>query len=112
MKSLPLVLALAIAASGCVAGRSREYRIGELKVRLHMTFQSLYEDLPAQARIDAASMGERYFGFYSAIDKTIWSLAEAEALLHEIKHYLEPKWRHATDCSRATNRCLTPLEIK
>ena len=74
------------------------FRVGELEIRLYQDQDSMARELPASlALVDALRIGGkrlRVLGYYDNQNKRIYSINDARVLLHEIKHYLEPNWRH------------------
>ena len=74
------------------------FRVGELEIRLYQDQDSMARELPASlALVDALRIGGkrlRVLGYYDNQNKRIYSINDARVLLHEIKHYLEPHWRH------------------
>jgi hypothetical protein len=55
-------------------------------------------ELPASlAWTEALRIGSRQLkilGYYDKETKRIFSIDDTRVLLHELKHYLEPQWRH------------------
>jgi hypothetical protein len=74
------------------------FRVGELEVRLYQDSERMSRDLPASlATVSALRIGSKQLqvlGYYDEANKRIYSINDARVLLHEIKHYLEPHWRH------------------
>lgn len=74
------------------------FRVGELEVRLYQDQDSMARELPASlALVDALRIGGkrlRVLGYFDNQNKRIYSINDARVLMHEIKHYLEPNWRH------------------
>jgi hypothetical protein len=74
------------------------YRVGELEVRLYQDQERMSRDLPPSiALAGALKIGAKQLqilGYYDEKNKRIFSINDARVLLHEIKHYLEPHWRH------------------
>jgi len=74
------------------------FRVGELEVRLYQDREKMSRDLPPSiALAGALRVGAKQFevlGYYDEQNKRIFSVNDARVLLHEIKHYLEPHWRH------------------
>jgi hypothetical protein len=111
MKRLPktlllglTLLALSACASSPMSSRSATrsdldvYRVGELEVRLYQDIERMSRDLPPSlAAASGLSIGSKkiqVLGYYDESNKRIYSINDARILLHEIKHYLEPHWRH------------------
>jgi hypothetical protein len=74
------------------------FRVGDLEVRLYQDREKMSRDLPPSlAAASALRIGSRHLqvlGYYDEQNKRIFSVNDARVLLHEIKHYLEPQWRH------------------
>jgi hypothetical protein len=74
------------------------FRVGELEVRLYQDGEKMSRDLPPSlASVGALRIGAKQLqvlGYYDEQNKRIYSVNDARVLLHEIKHYLEPHWRH------------------
>jgi hypothetical protein len=74
------------------------FRVGELEVRLYQDRERMSRDLPRSiALAGALKIGAKQLqilGYYDEKNKRIFSINDARVLLHEIKHYLEPHWRH------------------
>lgn len=72
--------------------------VGELEVRLYQDREKMTRDLPPSLALPGAlRIGGKQlqiFGYYDEQNKRIFSVNDARVLLHEIKHYLEPHWRH------------------
>ena len=73
--------------------------MGDLEVRLYQDREKMSRDLPASlALAGALRIGGKQLqilGYYDEHNKRIFSVNDARVLLHEIKHYLDPHWRHA-----------------
>ena len=80
------------------------YRVGDLEVRLYQDREKMVRDLPtALSLIDATRLGDtqlRILGYYDRQKRRIYSIDDARILLHELKHYLEPDWRHGIGVGR------------
>ena len=61
--------------------------IGELTIRVYPSLLKLRADLPTGANPKCG-------GYYDKRTKTIYTVDLTRVLLHEIKHYLEPSWKH------------------
>ncbi|HXF76386.1 MAG TPA: hypothetical protein VNN13_09865 [Methylomirabilota bacterium] len=74
------------------------FRVGELEIRLYQDQERMARELPQSlALFDALRVGNkrlRVLGYYDEPNRRIYSINDARVLLHEIKHYLEPHWRH------------------
>lgn len=74
------------------------FRVGELEIRLYQDQDRMARELPQSlALFDSLRVGNkrlRVLGYYDEPNKRIYSINDARVLLHEIKHYLEPHWRH------------------
>jgi hypothetical protein len=99
-----LLLILTSCSTGMVGSSStlradpQIFRVGELEVRLYQDREKMTRDLPpALALSGAMRIGGKQLqilGYYDEQHKRIFSVNDARVLLHEIKHYLEPHWRH------------------
>jgi len=111
MKTLPktifvslLFLILTSCSTGMVGSSStlradpEIFRVGELEVRLYQDREKMTRDLPPSLALPGAMrIGGKQLqilGYYDEQNKRIFSVNDARVLLHEIKHYLEPHWRH------------------
>jgi hypothetical protein len=111
MKSLPkiifinLLLLILNSCSTAMVGSSSSvradpeiFRVGDLEVRLYQDRKKMSRDLPPSlALAGALRIGGKQLqilGYYDEQNKRIFSVNDARVLLHEIKHYLEPHWRH------------------
>jgi hypothetical protein len=86
------------ASSSALRSDPEIFRVGELEVRLYQDRERMSRDLPPSlALAGAMRIGTKQLqvlGYYDAPNKRIFSINDARVLLHEIKHYLEPHWRH------------------
>ncbi|MDP2601452.1 MAG: hypothetical protein Q8S00_02515 [Deltaproteobacteria bacterium] len=101
--------ALCLLLSSCAAATPSGpeiYRIGELEVRLYKNRDTLAQDLPPiLSTLAALSVGDKQvnvLGYFDRQKKRIYSIDDPRVLLHELKHYLEPDWRHDIECARPT----------
>lgn len=111
MKTLPktiFVSLLLLILNSCSTGRVGStstlradpeiFRVGDLEVRLYQDREKMSRDLPPSlALAGALRIGGKQLqvlGYYDEQNKRIFSVNDARVLLHEIKHYLEPHWRH------------------
>ena len=73
-------------------------RVGDLEVRLYQDRDRMSRELPSSlAWTEALRIGSRQvkiLGYYDKENKRIFSIDDTRVLLHELKHYLEPHWRH------------------
>ena len=73
-------------------------RVGDLEVRLYQDRDRMSRELPSSlAWTEALRIGNRQLkilGYYDKENKRIFSIDDTRVLLHELKHYLEPHWRH------------------
>lgn len=73
-------------------------RVGDLEVRLYQDRDRMSRELPSSlAWTEALKIGSRQvkvLGYYDKENKRIFSIDDTRVLLHELKHYLEPHWRH------------------
>jgi len=96
---LPIVFN-ACSATGSLAPRSdvEIFKVGELEIRVYQDQDKMARELPEPlALFDALRIGSkrlRVMGYYDEKNKRIYSVNDTRVLLHEIKHYLEPQWRH------------------
>jgi hypothetical protein len=74
------------------------FQVGELEVRLYQDREKMSRDLPLYLGVaQTLRIGTKrlqILGYYDKQNKRIFSVNDARVLLHEIKHYLEPHWRH------------------
>ncbi len=108
MKPVSLA-ALCLLLSSCAAttpSGPEIYRIGELEVRLYKNRDTLAQDLPPiLSTLAALSVGDKQIkvlGYFDRQKKRIYSIDDPRVLLHELKHYLEPDWRHDIGCAQLT----------
>ena len=103
----PAVLAiLCLLLSSCatigVSSKPAVYRIGEVEVRLYKDRESLAQQLPpVLSAVQALSVGGqqvKVLGYFDRQNKRIYSLDDTRVLLHELKHYMEPEWKHHVGC--------------
>jgi len=111
MKTLPktifvslLLLILTSCSTGMVGSSStlradpEIFRVGELEIRLYQDREKMTRELPPSlALAGAMRIGGKQLqilGYYDEQNKRIFSVNDARVLLHEVKHYLEPHWRH------------------
>ncbi len=106
----PVLLAsLCLLLSSCAAATSsgpEVYRIGEIEVRLYKNRETLAQELPPLlSTLEALRVGGKQvqvLGYFDRQKKRIYSIDDPRVLLHELKHYLEPDWRHDIECARPT----------
>jgi len=91
-------LANDIAAQIGDAARPDVYRLGELEVRIYRDRDEMVKDLPEVPRlVDGLRLGNqqiKLYGYHDREKKRIYSVDDIPTLIHEFKHYLEPKWDH------------------
>lgn len=104
-----LLAALYLLLSSCAAATSsgpEVYRIGEIEVRLYKNRETLAQELPPLlSTLEALRVGGKQvqvLGYFDRQKKRIYSIDDPRVLLHELKHYLEPDWRHDIECARPT----------
>jgi len=104
-----LLAALCLLLSSCATATSSRpeiYRIGELEVRLYKNRETLAQELPPLlSTLEALKVGGnqvQVLGYFDRQKNRIYSIDDPRVLLHELKHYLEPDWRHDIDCVRPT----------
>jgi hypothetical protein len=102
---LAFLTALCLLLNACAAAVPSEpeiYRIGELEVRLYKDQGSLSQELPpVLSAVQALSVGGqqvKVLGYFDRQNNRIYSLDDTRVLLHELKHFLEPDWRHHVGC--------------
>lgn len=102
---LAFLTALCLLLSACAAAvptQPEVYRLGELEVRLYKNQESLAQHLPpVLSAVQALSVGGqqvKVLGYFDRQNKRIYSLDDTRVLLHELRHYLEPDWRHHVGC--------------
>ena len=105
--ALPAVLCLLLSSCAAATSSGPEiYRIGELEVRLYKNRETLAQDLPpVLSTLEALRVGGnqvQVLGYFDRQKKRIYSIDDPRVLLHELKHYLEPDWRHDIECARPT----------
>ena len=60
---------------------------------------------PILSTLAALSVGDKQIkvlGYFDRQKKRIYSIDDPRVLLHELKHYLEPDWRHDIGCAQLT----------
>ncbi len=104
-----LLAALCLLLSSCAAATSSGpeiYRIGELEVRLYKNRETLAQELPpVLSTLEALRVGGnqvQVLGYFDKQKKRIYSIDDPRVLLHELRHYLEPDWRHDIGCAQLT----------
>jgi hypothetical protein len=99
---LAVLCFLLSACAATVSSKPEIYRIGELEVRLYKNHESLAQQLPPLlSAVQALSVGGtqvKVMGYFDRQNKRIYSLDDTRVLLHELKHYLEPDWKHHVGC--------------
>lgn len=93
--------------SGCTAIKPvRTIRVGEFTVRLYADRQRFSADIDKISMLIPAlrGIGLEAKGFYHRGTKTIYTTDDPLVILHELKHALEPAWRHDPVCG--ADRCL------
>ena len=99
---LALLCLLLSACAAAVSTQPEVYRLGDLEVRLYKNQESLAQQLPpVLSAVQALSVGGqqvKVLGYFDRQNKRIYSLDDTRVLLHELKHYLEPDWRHHVGC--------------
>jgi hypothetical protein len=104
-----LLAALCLSLSSCAAATFSSpevYRIGEIEVRLYKNRETLAQELPPLlSTLEALRVSGKQvqvLGYFDRQKKRIYSIDDPRVLLHELKHYLEPDWRHDIECTRPT----------
>ena len=105
--ALPAVLCLLLSSCAAAISSGPEiYRIGDLEVRLYKNRETLAQELPPLlSTLEALRVGGnqvQVLGYFDRQKKRIYSIDDPRVLLHELKHYLEPDWRHDIECARPT----------
>lgn len=81
------------------AAKPDVYRVGELEIRVYRDREEMVKDLPEVPRlVDGLRFGNqqiKLYGYHDRENKRIYSVDDIPTLIHEFKHYLEPKWEHA-----------------
>ena len=99
---LAVLCLLVSACAAAVSSKPEIYRIGELEVRLFKDRESLTQQLPPiLSAVQAMSVGGaqvKVMGYFDRQNKRIYSLDDTRVLLHELKHYLDPDWKHNIGC--------------
>ena len=95
----PLFLALFLSSCATTTvGNPEIFRVGKLEVRLYNDRERMAQDLPSVlALADSLRVGNKQLkvlGYYDSQNQRVYSINDARVLLHELKHYLEPNWRH------------------
>lgn len=73
------------------------YKVGEIEIRFYQNQSDLERDIMSANLVVPAQIGSRRLeirSYYDPKAKRIYCLEDARLLLHEIRHYLEPEWRH------------------
>lgn len=87
-----------VSSSSTLRADPEIFRVGELEVRLYQDREKMTRDLPPSLALSGAMrIGGKQLqilGYYDEQNNRIFSVNDARVLLHEIKHYLEPHWRH------------------
>ena len=87
-----------VGSSSTLSSNPEILRVGELEVRLYQDRERMSRDLPPSlALAGALRIGGKQLqilGYYDERNKRIFSVNDTRVLLHELKHYLEPHWRH------------------
>jgi hypothetical protein len=102
---LAFLTALCLLLSACAAAvptQPEVYQVGDLEVRLYKNQESLTQQLPpVLSAVQALSVGGqqvKVLGYFDRQNNRIYSLDDTRVLLHELKHFLEPDWRHHVGC--------------
>lgn len=101
MKRILTGIILLALVSGCaVAKPARIYQIGDIEVRIFPSREELFRDMPIDVQIAVKVQHLGVFGWHRRVKgkSTIWTLDDVDSFVHELKHYLEPDWRHPVPC--------------
>lgn len=83
---------------GAGPSKHEAYRVGELEVLVYRDREAMVQDLPDVPRlVDGLRFGDKQvkiYGYHDREKKRIYSIEDIPTLIHEFKHYLEPKWEH------------------
>ena len=81
-----------------IAADPEVFKIGELEIRIYKDRAKLVADLPPLLKA-VNGMGNKVVGFYDRQRRILYSVEDLRVLLHELKHALEPDWKHSVDCA-------------
>lgn len=98
---------------GCaVQPAIRAYKIADMEIRIYPNSEVLAQHLPPNPFLVAMSSikGFSLEGYVERDRKIIHAVDNVGAVLHEVKHYLEPEWGHSAVCDRTT-LCLESSRI-
>jgi hypothetical protein len=113
---LTVLCLLLSACAATVSSKPEIYRIGDLEVRLYKDRESLAQQLPPILNaVQAMSVGGRQvqvMGYFDRQNKRIYSLDDTRVLLHELKHFLEPDWKHHVGCVELEEHAGSPCKAE
>jgi len=113
---LTVLCLLLSACAAAVSSKPEIYRIGDLEVRLYKDQESLAQQLPPiLSAVQALSVGGRQvkvMGYFDRQNKRVYSLDDTRVLLHELKHYLEPDWKHHVGCVALEENAGSPCRVE
>jgi len=100
---------LLIVLFSCAPTASVEiFQVGELEVRLYSTRQAMVQDLPESLQmVDNLRVTDnviRVLGYFDREENVIYSTDDARVVIHEFRHYMEPKWRHESEEKKIDDR--------
>lgn len=97
-----------------VEGRGRTiatYDLGKITVVVYPDADSLIDNLDPIRRMVMESVGGKTYGYVenlASAKPTLHTIDDLSNFLHELKHYLQPEWRHPFPCA-GKDGCLEPF---
>lgn len=88
-----------VAAQAAIAAAPEVFRIGEIEVRVYKDRSKLVADLPPLMRAVNGTGATKVLGFYDRQKNVLYTVEDIRVLLHELKHHLEPEWKHDIECA-------------
>lgn len=94
------IVVLVLLLGGCAANgpSPKQYRAGNLEIFIFPEQELLVKTIPpvfltAEATvIDGKAV--KFYGWFDRASNKIYSIDDTETLIHELRHYLEPEWKH------------------
>lgn len=80
----------------------RLYKIGDLEIRIYTDRETMLLDMPVRGTLYNSAiepLGQIVVGFYDREKKRIYSVDRVDVLIHELRHHLQPEWRHPPNSS-------------